>query len=108
MSLYLDIVVVKFFKYDYALTIVTEGFEVKLKLLLSVATVITMLPSMALATDASGDASGTLTPAALETAEGRIDFGAPSSGGILEVKDGSGAVYKAYTDKEGKSYVQGP
>ena len=76
--------------------------------MLSVATVITMLPSLAYATDESGDASGTLTPAASETAEGRIDFGAPSSGGILEVKDGSGAVYKAYTDKEGKSYVQGP
>ncbi len=74
---------------------------------LSVATVISMLPSMAFATDESGNASA-ITPLTPEVAEGRIDFGAPTEGGILEVKDESGAVYKAYTDKEGKSYVQGP
>ena len=72
--------------------------------MLSVATVITMLPSMAFATDESGDAD----PAAPNVAEGRIDFAAPSQGGILEVKDASGGVYKAYTDEEGISYVQGP
>ena len=75
--------------------------------MLSVATVITMLPSMAFATDESGDAGG-LTPAAPNVAEGRVDFAAPSQGGILEVKDASGGVYKAYTDEEGISYVQGP
>ena len=72
--------------------------------MLSVATVITMLPSMAFATDESGDAD----PAAPNVAEGRIDFAAPSQGGILEVKDASGGVYKVYTDEEGRSYVQGP
>ena len=72
--------------------------------MLSVATVITMLPSMAYATDESGDASAGIK----EAVEGHIDFGAPSQGGVLEVKDASGAVYKAYTDKDGKSYVQGP
>ncbi len=75
--------------------------------MLSVATIVTMLPSMAFATDESGDAAATL-PTSSEEREGQIDFGAPTEGGILEVKDAYGAVYRAYTDEKGRSYVQGP